>query len=293
MWEDHAMKHHFFPGAAGVQLHVLEAGNPRGRPILLIHGFSQCSLAWSCQLASDLAHDFRLLAPDLRGHGLSDKPHDAYADSRLWADDLHATLHALHVEQPIVCCWSYAFPLLDYLRHYGDEAIAGIHLVGAITRLGTPEAFSVITPHALGIVPALFGTDAAASVRDLQAFIRMLSSRPVSTEELYLMLGYNSVVPPEVRKALFSRSVDNDDVLATIRKPVLISHGADDAVVTCAAAERHKALMPHAEVDIMPGAGHAPFRDDPEAFNRRLRTFSEKCRRTGAALAQPGATVSP
>jgi non-heme chloroperoxidase len=70
------MKTHKVAGGGGVQLHVIEAGNPGGRPILFIHGISQSSLAWSRQLDSELARDHRLVAMDLRGHGLSDKPRD-------------------------------------------------------------------------------------------------------------------------------------------------------------------------------------------------------------------------
>jgi pimeloyl-ACP methyl ester carboxylesterase len=86
------MKSHRIIGGGGTQLHVVETGNPNGRPILFIHGFSQCWRAWSRQLNSDLAEDHRLLAMDMRGHGLSDKPRDAYADSKLWADDVNANL---------------------------------------------------------------------------------------------------------------------------------------------------------------------------------------------------------
>ena len=81
------MQSHRITGGGGVQLHVVEAGNTRGRPIVFIHGFSQCSLAWSRQLDSALAADHRLVAVDLRGHGRSDKPSDGYGDSKLWADD--------------------------------------------------------------------------------------------------------------------------------------------------------------------------------------------------------------
>ena len=84
------MNHHKIAGG-GVQLHVVEAGNPKGRAVLFIHGISQCSLAWSRQLSSDLADDHRLVAMDMRGHGLSDKPREGYDNSRLWADDVNAT----------------------------------------------------------------------------------------------------------------------------------------------------------------------------------------------------------
>ncbi|HVP54596.1 MAG TPA: alpha/beta hydrolase, partial [Candidatus Eisenbacteria bacterium] len=80
------MQSHMIPGGGGTQLHVVETGYPQGRPILYIHGFSQCWLTWSRQLNSDLAQDFRLVAMDLRGHGLSDKPQQGYDDTKLWAD---------------------------------------------------------------------------------------------------------------------------------------------------------------------------------------------------------------
>jgi pimeloyl-ACP methyl ester carboxylesterase len=89
------------------------------------------------------------------------------------------------------------------------------------------------------------------------------------------MLGYNLSVPPSVRQALFSRSFDNDDLLPTIRKPVLITQGAADAIVTAAIVERHKAGMAHAQIHVMAGAGHAPFWEDAASFNRRLREFAE------------------
>ena len=86
------------------------------------------------------------------------------------------------------------------------------------------------------------------------------------------MLGYNVSVPPYVRQALFSRSFDNDDLLSNIRKPMLIVHGIDDAVVKPAAVDQHKAHIAHAQIHMMK-AGHAPFWDDAATFNRRLREF--------------------
>ena len=56
------MTTHQIAGGGGTQLHVVEAGNPKGRPVLFIHGFSQCWRAWSRQLDSDLANDHRLVA---------------------------------------------------------------------------------------------------------------------------------------------------------------------------------------------------------------------------------------
>jgi pimeloyl-ACP methyl ester carboxylesterase len=101
--------------------------------------------------------------------------------------------------------------------------------------------------------------------------------QPLSASDLFLMLGYSVSVPPYVRKALFSRAFSNDDLLPRIRKPALITHGAKDAFLTPEIVDQHKAGLAHAEIDLMPDAGHAPFWEESSAFNRRLRTFVETC----------------
>jgi non-heme chloroperoxidase len=172
--------------------------------------------------------------------------------------------------------WSYG-PLvfLDYIRHYGEDRVGGLHFVGAVTKLGSEEAVAVLTPEFLSLVPQFFSTDTETSVRGLEGLLRLCFSPEPSASELYLMLGYNLSVPPYVRQALFSRSFDNDDLLPKIRKPVLITHGAADAVVTPAAADLHKAAMPHAQVQLMANTPHAAFWADAAGFNERLRAFCE------------------
>jgi pimeloyl-ACP methyl ester carboxylesterase len=242
-------------------------------------------MAWSRQMSSDLAKDHRLVAMDMRGHGLSEKPRDAYGESKLWADDVNAVLQSLRLEQAILCGWSYgSLVILDYLRHYGEDAVGGIHIVGGITKLGSAEATSVITPEFLALVPGLFSTDAEDSVRALQSLLRLCFAREPSQADLYLMLGYNASVPPYVRQALFSRSFDNDDLLPKIRKPVLITQGIDEAVITRAAVDQHKSGMPHAQIHLMPDAGHAPFWDDATSFNQRLQAFAASVWSDNASL---------
>ena len=106
---------HYITGGGGIKLHVAEAGNPKGRSILFLHGTSQCWLTWSKQLDSDLAKDYRLVAMDLRGHGLSDKPREGYIDSKPWADDVNAAIEGLKLDHPILSGWSYG-PLVILAR---------------------------------------------------------------------------------------------------------------------------------------------------------------------------------
>jgi pimeloyl-ACP methyl ester carboxylesterase len=262
-------------GGGGVRLHLLETGNAKGPAIVFVHGFSQCSLAWTRQLNSELARDYRLIAMDLRGHGLSEMPGEGYSDSRLWADDVQAAIKTLDLDRPILCGWSYGpLVILDYLRHYGEDDIRGVNFVGGVTKLGSDEAASVLTTEFLGLLPGFFSPDAEESVRSLGSLLRLCFAEELSSEDRYRMLGYNVSVPPYVRQALFSRQLDNDDVLQRLRKPVLITHGSADAVVESSVIDRQMARIASARVRMM-ATGHACFWDDAPAYNGYLRAFAE------------------
>ena len=88
------------------------------------------------------------------------------------------------------------------------------------------------------------------------------------------MLGYNVLVPPYVRQALFSRSLENDDLLTKLKTPLLISHSVDDRIVYFGAARKIASLVPHAQIHQTANVGHAVFWEDPEGFNTRLREFA-------------------
>jgi len=270
------MKSHTVKGAGGTRLHIVETGQSSGAPILFIHGLSQCWLAWTRQLDSALADNYRLVAMDLRGHGLSDQPREGYADSRAWADDVNAAISELGLDHPVLCGWSYGpLVILDYIRHYGDGNIRGANFVGGVTKLGSEEAASVLTPAFLGLVPGFFSSDAQESVQALDSLLRLCFTRELSAEQRFLMLGSSVSVPPYVRQALLSRSIDNDDLLPRIRKPVLITHGSDDPIVSPAVIERQFAGLAHAQVRLMHDAGHACFWNDATTYNRHLREFVE------------------
>ena len=227
-------------------------------------------------MSSDLADTFRLVAMDLRGHGLSGKPPDSYGDSQVWADDVQAVIRALNLDHPVLCGWSYGpLVILDYIRHYGEDGIRGANFIGGVTKLGSDEAASVLTAGFLGLIPGFFSTDAQESVGALTSLVRMCFARKLSDEEFYLLLGFNVSVPPYVRQGMFSRSFDNDDLLPKIRKPVLITHGGADAVVSLAVIEKQMNRIPNAQTHVIANSGHGCFWDEPAAFNQRLRKFVE------------------
>lgn len=72
----------------GITLHAVEAGPPDGPLVLLLHGFPEFWWGWRRQIGPLAAAGLRVVAPDLRGYNLSDKPPgiDAYAPDTLAAD---------------------------------------------------------------------------------------------------------------------------------------------------------------------------------------------------------------
>jgi non-heme chloroperoxidase len=156
-----------------------------------------------------------------------------------------------------------------------EDQIGGLQFVGGVTKLGSPDATSVLTPEFINVVPQFLSTDAETVARGLEGLLRLCFARKPAPSELYLMLGYSFSVPPYVRQGMFSRSFHNDDLLPKIRKPVLITHGAADAIVKPEVVEQHKLAMPHAQIDLMPNIGHATFWDDAASFNERLHAFCE------------------
>jgi non-heme chloroperoxidase len=92
------MKVHVIPGGGGLRLHVREWGQADGPPILFLHGWSQNHLCWARQYDSALAGEFRLIACDLRGHGMSEHILATCPTAQAsWYDGVG---HVPHLEEP-------------------------------------------------------------------------------------------------------------------------------------------------------------------------------------------------
>jgi pimeloyl-ACP methyl ester carboxylesterase len=268
------IRSHRISGGAGCQLYAEETGNRDGPPVLFIHGISQSRLAWRRQLTSDLGRNLRLVAMDLRGHGGSERPHDAYGEPFLWADDIQAVIDNLGLDRPILCGWSYGGIVIgDYLRCHGERAVRGIVLVAAASRMGAPVA-PFLGPDFIGLGPGLISTTVDESMTALHTFVRMCTATPLDAEDFYAVLGYNAAVPPHVRQAMMNRTINHDDVYARLEAPTLIVHGLADPVVLPAMSRHQARLMPRAQTSYYPTVGHSPFREDQARFNAELLTFA-------------------
>ncbi|NNU79841.1 alpha/beta hydrolase [Halovulum dunhuangense] len=268
---------HDVTGAGGVRLHVRERGPKDAPAILFIHGWSQHHRCWQRQFDSDLGDSFRLVALDLRGHGMSDKPEDgaAYADGAAWAGDIAALIDALRLDRPVLVGWSYGGRVIgEYLEAHGDAKLGGIVLAGAILATGSARPDWMVGPKSPGMNRDLYTADDPRRVAATMDFVAACSFRPLPAETYAEMVGLNMLVPAHVRRAMFAADRDLRPAYARITCPALIVHGAEDAVVAPATADEAARLMPHAGRLILPFTGHMPFFEQAQAFNDALRDLA-------------------
>jgi non-heme chloroperoxidase len=208
---------------------------------------------------------------------MSAKPRDVYGDSRLWAEDVRAVIDTLELESPILSGWSYGgLVISDYVSCYGEDAIAGTNWVGAVSRMGEPLiAPGFLHDRFIALVPGFVSENVAESTAALQELIRLCAHQELSTDEWYLFVGVTHSAPPYVRQGLLLRDVDNDQIVARMRTPMLLSCGEDDGVVKPAMHDRLMELRPDAKLSLYPGVGHAPFWEAADRFNRELAEFRE------------------
>ena len=271
------MKSHTMTGGGGVTIHVDETGTDDGPAILFIHGYTQSRCAWDRQLHSDLADDFRVVAMDLRGHGNSEKPANAYDDPALWADDVQAVIDELSLDQPTLVGWSYGgLVMSDYSKTHGTDDVAGVNYVGAISKIGSEAANDVIGEVFFDHIPGFTSTDAEESIDTLSAFVNDCVYGDLSARDQYYMLGYNAIVPPYVRAGLLERESNNDKTLRELDIPTLFTHGEEDTVVLPAATEEHADYVADADVSWYSDVGHSPFWERPAQFNEELRAFVQR-----------------
>ena len=275
------MNVHTVRGGAGLRLHVREWGNPDAPPILFIHGWSQNHLCWVKQYESALTDEFRLVAYDLRGHGMSEAPLEPehYTDDRRWADDVAAIIDGLRLDRPVLVGWSYgAFVICDYIRAYGQNGVAAINFVEAAVRLGETAFGTLIGPGFLDHFVGATADDLPTNIAAMRSFVRTCFVQPVSSDELEAAVCWNVVVPAAVRANLAARELDCDDVLRALEVPLLVTQGRADTVVLPAMAEHVLATCPTSEASWYDGVGHVPHLEDAERFNRELAELTRRAR---------------
>ena len=120
---------------------------------------------------------------------------------------------------------------------------------------------------------AMRNEDLAVNAAATENFVRALTATPLEGDAFREFFMFNMMTPPYVRRAMSSFRPDNRDLAAGLIVPVLVSHGDADALVSVKDAQRTHRMIAGSRISIYEGAGHMPFYESPERFNRELAAF--------------------
>lgn len=259
------------------------AGPAKGKPVLLIHGFSVPNFIWDPTFAALAAAGFRVLRYDLYGRGWSSRPKARY-DRALFVRQLaelmdavgfaEASLVSLSMGGVIAAEFAYRFPRRVTRLAFVDPAGFDLGLPFALKLLFVP----VLGELLLGVLDRYGrGTMLDSMLADFYQpspeAIASFSSRYLKQMEYR---GFKRAILSTLRSGMLDEDLTLYERVGKLDKPVLLIWGKEDQTVPFRHADRFMKLVPSADFHPIDEARHIPHFERPEVVNPLLVTFLNK-----------------
>ena len=251
-------------------IHVYYVDKGQGDAVLLVHGFPLNRTIWMPQVRKLIAN-YRVILPDLRGHGRSETPPGPYSMD-LYADDLAALLDHLKIKKVILGGLSMGgYIAFAFYRKYAARVRA---LILADTRAGADTPEGQARRKAGALLAEKEGSVASTSPmlpNLLNAHTRQ--ARPALVARVQSMMARTKPVGIAGAQRGMAQRPDSSSLLPTITVPTLILVGEDDVITPPAEAERMAAAIRGARLVKIPRAGHISTLENAGAVNRAILSF--------------------
>jgi pimeloyl-ACP methyl ester carboxylesterase len=247
----------FMKLSSGIEISYREWGNPKGLPILMLHGFTDSWRSFQ-PLAEQLPQSIRTIALSQRGHGDSAKPADGYTVAQ-FAQDAADALDYLEINRAIVLGHCMGSLVAQRLAAHWPKKVSALVLIGAMRSVkGNPAVEDLWREGVAAMVDPI---DPAF----VQAFQQSTLARPVPQAFFEQVIGESRKVPARVwRSTLRSLlDVDGKDALGRIAAPSYIIWGDQDGLTLRAEQQALVSALPSATLAVHEGAGHSPHWEDP------------------------------
>jgi pimeloyl-ACP methyl ester carboxylesterase len=277
--------HHRTIEVGGIRLHVVEAGE--GPLVVLLHGFPEHWYTWRKQIPALAAAGYRVLAPDMRGYNLSDKPARVadYGIGRL-CDDVAELVRAAGADRAAAIVghdWGGGVAWAFAARHPAQlERLVTLnspHPMRLLRAFGTARQLAKSWYMFAFQVPWL---PEAMMRRDGFALLRRsmsAESRTISEEEMARYVEAWSQPGALEGGVRYYRAMFHPGALreapkpAPVEAPTLVLWGEGDSFLGPELADPDPRWVPHARVVRIPGARHFVHHDEPEEVNRLVVEF--------------------
>lgn len=252
-----------FINVGGARLHYVRRGS--GPALLLIHGLGSSASDWTAQMDA-FADRFTVIAPDLRGHGKSDKPRGPYSMAQ-FAGDLSALLRSLRIDSAHVVGLSLGGGIAFQIAVQEPAIVRSLTVVNSgpelvirtwRDRLGIWQRVLVVRLLGLPrmgkiLAPRLFPGKPQLQEKFLEDFAK--NDADAYLASLRAFVGWSVL-----------------DKLPELRCPTLIV-AADQDYTPVSAKQAYTAKIPGAQFVVLPDSRHAVPIENPARFNRCLAEF--------------------
>ena len=255
--------------ASGIQLSYVELGDPKGEPLLLLHGFTDTSRSWS--LMATYLSSYRLLIPDQRGHGVADAPRCCYSTYN-YADDARQFMDALGIRKAAIAGHSMGSMVAITMAAEYPDRVSKIVLIGS----------TALTPVNRGDwlyenVAALKGP-----LDPQSQFMKEWhpANQPTPVDATFAAFAMDEIldVPLHVWRGVMRElaNVPAGRHAADVKAPVLILSGGKDPLFP---PEHHRSLVaafPTGEAHSFPDLGHNLSWERPRELSAIISDFLDR-----------------
>ena len=285
-WNEKAITHRY-ADLGDVRLHYVEAG--RGPLVVLLHGFPEFWYSWRRQIPALADGGFHVIAPDMRGYNLSDKPPGLQAYSTdLLVRDVERLIRACGAERAVVAghdwgaivAWLFAMRYPAMLERL--VILNGPHPAAMMRALFNP--LQLVRSAYVFFFQLPWLPELAWQAGNFALLRWVLRTDPVRsgafTEqdieryvEAFTQPGALTSAINYYRAAVQQNPLRAREDLRRIEAPVLVIWGERDRALGPELADPPREWVPNARVERLPDASHWVQNDRPERVNALLLDF--------------------
>lgn len=279
---------HGYAQAGEIRMHYVEAGPADGPLVVLLHGFPEFWYSWKRQIPALAAAGLHVVAPDMRGYNLTDKPRGwRRYDTDELADDIAALIRGFGVEQACLVGhdWGAAVAYATAMRHpqlirklailnvpHTARMLAGFRTLKQLRKSWymfmfqlpvLPERMLAREHYSFAKRSLRAGSKKGTfSDEDLERYVSAWSQPGALTATINY---YRAALRQSPRKALAS--------LQPISAPTLVIWGEKDAYLGSELAEPEARWVPDVRMEYIPDATHWVQHEAAERVNALLIGF--------------------
>ena len=248
----------------GLTLRYVEAGDPNGKPLVLIHGWTDTSRSWALLLPQLKRH--RLIIPDLRGHGGSDKPDFCYSIGT-FTDDIRLLLDAKGIERASFAGHSLGSFITQRFAFDHPARVDRIVLIGS-------TATPAFKPDD-GLWEAVMALGDTIDPEDPFIVEWVNGPTPIDPAFRAAVRQETAAIPQRVWRGVAREVVTTQlaPAAAKINAPAMIVWGDQDPLFGAEMQAGLRAALPHASFEVFEGLGHNTHWEAPREIGTLIADF--------------------